>query len=133
VRNRERHLRVHWAAGRVRVEDRAGERSYAARPGMLERNLLNVALADLARKHTARASFAVAGKDGIKTEHFERRACGDVEVPYGRFDAICVRRTDPGKNHQAWFAPARFGAAPLRVEQDGKDRIVLELVDWTAR
>lgn len=116
LKSKQRHIEFDWSANEARVTDKDELFRYALQPATIDRHLVALALA---RLQGAENSFAVASKDAIEQQRYERREKRTLNLPFGQYAATRYERTDkPGKG-SSWYMPATL--APLQVEQVQKD------------
>ena len=133
-KKRTRHADFDWKANEVRVSEGGQDFRYPARPGIVDRQALTLALAsDLMRGATA-FDYHVAVKDRVEERRYRRGAEETLEVPAGTFKAVPMNREDGAggertRESRSWFAPS-LGWLPVRIEQTEKkgDTITLQLV-----
>lgn len=126
-KNRQRHIAVDWQTGSVHVHGHDGDFQYAAQPGLVERHLVVIALGQAIAAGRTQVSLPVAVKDRVETQTFAVRGTTPVTVPAGTFQAVHVARTHDTKGYEAWYDPARFGTAPVKVTQESGGDITLLL------
>lgn len=131
VKNSERHMRVDWKAGTVNVTGSKGEYNYKTQPGLVERHLLVLALGRAVADGQTHVSLPVAGKKRIKTQTYALDGDDTIKVPLGSVDTQRVKRTHDDKGYQVWFAPERFGTAPVKLTQESGGDITLLLKSYT--
>ncbi|HSX60464.1 MAG TPA: DUF3108 domain-containing protein [Tahibacter sp.] len=125
LKSKQRRIEFDWPANEARVTDKDELFRYALQPQTIDRHVVVLALGR-AQRSTA-PEFAVASKEAIERQRFERRESKTITLPAGQFAATRLERTDkPGKG-SSWYAPQLL--APLQVEQVQKDgnNIVMEL------
>jgi hypothetical protein len=124
LRSKQRRIEFDWKSNEARVTDKDELFRYALQPATVDRHLVVLALA---RKQQPDGTFAVASKEAIEQQRYERRESRGMNLRAGQFSATRYERTDkPGKG-SSWYAPDLL--APLQVEQVQKDgnNIVMEL------
>ncbi len=129
LKDQHRSVRFDWASHTIEVDDH-GMHHFATRPGALERHTVPLALAAGLAAGKTRFTLPVAVRDRVELQHFAAQDHAAVHVPAGTFDATAVARTDGGGDFEAWFAPGKV-PAPVKIEQRGKQTLVLELQDWS--
>ncbi len=122
-----RHVTVDWQAGTVDVRTDDGDYHYATKPGLVERHLLVLALGRAVAAGKTRIALPVAVKQRVETETFAVRGKPSVTVPAGTFDTVRIDRTHDNKGYSVWYAPARFGPAPVKMHQQSGGDITLLL------
>lgn len=131
IKNKQRHLRVDWSTNQVSVDDGKGTQTYAAKPGIVERNTLPLALGVALQAGTQQVALAVAVRQAVQTQQFKVTGKETVQVPAGNFDAERVDRTDAERGFSAWYAPARY-PLPVKLSQHDGGDLVMELVSYKA-
>ncbi|MHC1479797.1 DUF3108 domain-containing protein [Frateuria aurantia] len=131
-KTRHRQMSVDWNSGQVSVDEGKGVQHYAAKPGMVDHNLLLLAIGwNLQQGRSGTLSVPVAVRQTVETEHFTVSKDGPVTVPAGSFATTRVDRSDAGKALSAWYAPAKFPVPVKLSQQEGGD-ITMQLVDFKA-
>mgnify|MGYP001546981687 FL=1 len=131
IKNKQRHLSVDWSTNQVSVNDGKSTETYAAKPGIVERNTLPLALGVALQAGTQQVALAVAVRQAVQTQQFKVTGKETVQVPAGSFNAERVDRTDAERGFSAWYAPARYPLPVKLSEHDGGD-MVMELVSYKA-
>ena len=130
--NKQRHLRVDWHTSQVTVDEGKGPQTFAALPGMVERNTaplaIGVALADGLKD----IALPIAGRHDVQVQHFGITGREAIDVPAGRFQAIRVDRTDAQLGFSAWYAPGRF-PLPVKLSQHDGGDVTMELVSFSSK
>jgi len=129
IKNRERHLRVDWNTHQVSVEGSKGTETYPAKPGMVERNTLPLALGVALQSGKQQVALAVAVRQRVETQQFKVTGKEAVEVPAGSFQAERVDRTDADRGFSAWYATTRY-PLPVKLSQHDGGDLVMELVSY---
>ena len=132
IKNKQRHLRVDWSSNQVSVDEGKGSETYPAKPGMVERNTLPLALGVALQAGEQHVTLAVAVRQEVQTQQFKVTGKETVNVPAGHFDAERVDRTDTDRDFSAWYAPARY-PLPVKLSQHDGGDLVLELVSYQSR
>lgn len=127
-RKRQRKVDVDWASGRVRVSSGKSHYSYAAVPGLVDRHLLPLVLGDFLARGALDASFPVAVKDRVESQHYRSTGTMKVQVPIGTLDTVRVTRSDDDKAFTAWYAPDRY-VMPVKLMHG---EYILLLQSWTS-
>lgn len=130
-KNKQRHLRVDWKKDQVTVDEGKGAQTYAASPGMVERNSLPLALGLALRDGMKQVAFPVAVRQEVQTQNFKVSGRASVKVPAGSFEAQRVDRTDADRGFSAWYAPDRF-PLPVKLSQHDGGDMEMELVSYQA-
>jgi hypothetical protein len=129
-KKKQRTLRVDWASQAVPVDEGHGADSYAAQPGMVERNTLPLALG-LALADGQRAiTLPVATRQKVESESFSVIGRETVNVPAGQFSAERVERRDANRDFGAWYVPGRY-PLPVKLAQRDGGNLTLELVSYS--
>jgi hypothetical protein len=115
IKSRQRKVRVNWKANRVTVKTGGDTYTYKPQPGLIERHVLVLALGQALAAGKTHVALPVAVKDRVETQTFAVKGHQTVKVPAGSIRAIRVERTDKDKNYAAWFAPKRYGDAPVKI------------------
>jgi hypothetical protein len=131
IKNKQRHLRVDWNTSQVSVDSGKGTETYPAKPGMVERNTLPLALGVALQAGKRQLAMMVAVRQEVQTQHFKVTGKESVNVPVGRFDAERVDRTDADRGFSAWYAPERY-PLPVKLSQHDGGDLVMELVSFKA-
>jgi hypothetical protein len=132
IKNKQRHLRVDWKNGQVTVEEGKGAQTYAASPGMVERNSLPLALGLALRDGMKQVALPVAVRQEVQTQNFKVTGREAVTVPAGSFQAQRVDRTDADRGFSAWYAPDRY-PLPVKLSQHDGGDMEMELVSYEAQ
>lgn len=127
VKQKQRHLQVDWQARRVTVDEGKGSSSYAAAPGMVDRNTLPLALGLALQAGATEVELPVGVRQRVEPQRYAVSGRETVQVPAGRFDAERVERTDTDKPFEAWYAPAQF-PLPVKLAQSEGGNLTLLLV-----
>ncbi|MEO9078896.1 MAG: DUF3108 domain-containing protein, partial [Rhodanobacter sp.] len=131
IKNKQRHLRVDWNNHQVTVDSGKGIETYPAKPGMVERNTLPLALGLALQAGKQQLAMAVAVRQEVQTQQFKVTGKETVKVPAGSFDAERVDRTDAERGFSAWYAPTRY-PLPVKLSQHDGGDLVMELVSYKA-
>lgn len=131
-KNRDQSLRFDWQQG-VAYSDYRGEKaSIQLKPGMLDHQLLQLAvMRDLAADRLP-ARYTVLDRNSVKRYQVEKIGTARVETEAGTFETIIVQHEDEGKTTLFWCAPA-LNYLPVRMEQREPDEstITLELAEYS--
>ena len=130
VKSKTRDLTVQ--GGTVQVQDNKKSFSYAAVPGMVERNTLPLALGLALRSGQQQLTIPVAVKQAVENQQFKVSGTEKITVPAGSFDALRVDRTDADRGFNAWYVPAKFPVPVKLAQKDGGD-LTMELVKFEGR
>ena len=131
IKNKQRHLTVDWSNQQVTVDEGKGPLTYAAVPGMVERNTTALALGLALRNGSTDVTLPVAVRQQVEMQHFKVAGKENIKTPAGSFDASRVERTDANRDFNAWYVPARY-PLPVKLAQRGDGNLVLELVSYKA-
>jgi hypothetical protein len=116
----------------VQVKDNSKSFTYAAVPGLIERNTLPLALGVALRDGKQQAAFPVAVKQSVENQQFKVSGKEKVTVPAGSFDTVRVDRVDADRGFNAWYAPAKYPVPVKLAQKDGGD-LTLELVKFEGK
>jgi hypothetical protein len=130
IKNKQRHMLVNWAKQQVTVDEGKGPSTYAAVPGMVERNTTPLALGLALRDGQQQIALPVAVRQGVQTQNFKVTGKETVKVPAGSFNAVRVDRTDAERGFSAWYAPDRY-LLPVKLSQHDGGDMVMELVSYS--
>ena len=130
-KNKQRHMRVDPASGKVSVDEGKGPGSYSGVPGMVDRNSLPLAIGLALAGGKQAVSVPVGVRQGVEQQHYKVTGSESVQVPAGRFKAEKVARSDAGsKRFDAWYVPQKY-PVPVKITQaDGGD-LTLQLVSFS--
>lgn len=129
IKHKERHLRVDWASGKVTVDEGKGAHTYAAVPGMVERNTTALALGVALRDGKQQVNLPVGVRQQVETQNFKAQGKESISVPAGKFNAERIDRTDAERGFSAWYAPSKY-VLPVKLSQHDGGDIVMELVSY---
>lgn len=128
VKEEQRHVKVDWKADTVSVHTSDdGSFTYKPQPGLVERHVLVLALGRAVANGKSKMTLPVAVKDRVEKQTFAARGKSEVTVPAGTFQAVRVDRTQDDKGYSVWYAPERFGSAPVKLAQQAGGDITLLL------
>ena len=130
IKNKQRHMLVNWTKQQVTVDEGKGPSTYAAVPGMVERNTTPLALGLALRDGQQQIALPVAVRQGVQTQNFKVTGKETVKVPAGSFNAVRVDRTDAERGFSAWYAPDRY-LLPVKLSQHDGGDMVMELVSYS--
>lgn len=131
IKHKERHLKVDWATNQVTVNEGKGPHSYAAVPGMVERNTTALALGVALRDGKQQVDLPVAVRQQVQTQSFKVQGKETVTVPAGKFEAERIDRTDAERGFSAWYVPEKY-VLPVKLSQHDGGDVVMELVSYHA-
>jgi len=125
LKSKQRRIEFDWQANEARVTDKDELFRYPLQAGSIDRQVVVVALGR--GQQQDEVTVAVAAKEGIENQRFERRETRSLSLPAGRYDATHLERTDKPNKGSSWYTPSLL--APLQIEQLQKDgnNIVMEL------
>lgn len=130
LKNKQRHLRVDWAKNQVSVDEGKGAATYPAKPGIVERNTLALALGMALRDGRHQVALPVAVRQEVQTQNFKLIGTETVKVPAGSFTAERIDRTDADRGFSAWYVPDRYPLPVKLAQRDGGD-MEMELVRYS--
>lgn len=130
IKAKRRHLAVDWERGRVSVDEGKGVETYAAVPGMVERNTVALAIGLALREGKQRIVLPVAVRQAVETQRFAVTGKETVAVPAGRYDAVRVDRTDADRGFSAWYVPGRY-PLPVKLSQHDGGDLTMELASFS--
>lgn len=129
LKNKQRHLRVDWDKNQVSVKSSKGTETYPAKPGIVERNTLPLALGVALQAGKQQVALAVAVRQEVQTQQFKVVGKESVKVPAGSFNAERVDRTDADRGFSAWYVPGSY-PLPVKLSQHDGGDMVMELVSY---
>lgn len=129
IKHKQRHLRVDWTTGKVTVDEGKRTTTYAAQPGMVERNTVPLALGLALRDGRKEIALPVAVRQKVEIQRFKVTGTETVKVPAGSFQALRVERTDADRGFSAWYAPKRY-PLPIKLAQRDGGNLVMVLVSY---
>jgi hypothetical protein len=130
-KNKQRHLTADWSKNVVTVDEGKGARTYAAAPGLVERNTAALALGVALRDGKQQVTLSVGGRQAVETQQFKVTGKETVKVAAGTFNAERIDRSDKAQDFSAWYAPARY-PIPVKLSQHDGGDLTLELVSFQA-
>lgn len=123
-KSKKRSLSVMPNASRVSGRDGDGEYNLEFEPGLLDRNLVVLALAGDIARGEQHLQYRVADKRKIDSNEYQAMGSETVDTPRGRLDAIRVERIrrDSGRKTTIWIAPSldHLPVRILQIEPDGE-------------
>ncbi|RAP59358.1 DUF6134 family protein [Oleiagrimonas sp. MCCC 1A03011] len=126
IKSRQRRVQVDWVKDTVQVTDGGKRFDYAAKPGLVERHSMPLALGYALADGARHVALPVAVKDRVEIQRYAITGKSEVNVPAGRFDAVRVDRTDDSKNFSAWYVPKRY-PVPVKLAQRAGGHLTLLL------
>ncbi|MBU6248690.1 MAG: DUF3108 domain-containing protein [Xanthomonadaceae bacterium] len=118
-KRKHRHLEVDWNRREVTVDEGKGPIHYASAPGMVDRNILPLALGLALRDGGRQVVIPVGVRQRVERQQYAVQATERVTVPAGEFNAERVTRTDTDKPFDAWYVPAKFPVPVKLAQADG--------------
>jgi hypothetical protein len=131
IKSKQRATRVDWNAGQVSVDDGKGPETYAAAPGLVDRNTAPYAIGLALHDGKQAVTLPVAVKRNVENQQYKVAGSDDVQVPAGRFKAQRVERTDNDKSFSAWYVPQKY-PVPVKLAQSEGGNLTLQLVSFKA-
>jgi hypothetical protein len=128
-KSKHRMMQVNWTTHQVSVDEGKGPSTYAAQPGMVDRNSLPLALGLALRNGNQSVTLPVGVRQGVEQQQFKVQGTETVKVPAGSFQAQRVASTDASKHFDAWYVPKQF-AVPVKFTQSDGGGLTLELVHY---
>jgi Protein of unknown function (DUF3108) len=130
IKAKQRHLSVDWAKSLVSVSDSKGDYTYAAAPGMVERNTAPLALGVALREGKQQIALPVAVMQNVEMQQFKVAGKESVKVPAGTFNAVRVERSDADRGFNAWYVPEKF-PIPVKLAQKDGGNLTMQLISYT--
>ncbi len=113
-----------------RVSGRDGDEDFTLpyEAGLLDRNLVVLALAVDLAQNVEKLEYRVADKRRIESNQYRVAGTEKVETPRGTLDAVRVERVRSGSGRQTttWIAPS-LGYLPVRIRQIEPDGDTLDM------
>jgi hypothetical protein len=128
---KQRSMQVNWSTKQVSVDDGKGPSTYAAQPGMVDRNTASLALGFALRGGKQEVTLPVGVKQQIEQQQFKVQGTETIKVPAGSFQAARVTRTDSDKHFDAWYVPKQF-AVPVKLAQSDGGDLTLQLIHYSS-
>jgi hypothetical protein len=126
---KQRLMRVNWNTKQVSVDDGKGSSTYAAQPGMVDRNTLSLAIGLALRNGNQSMTVPVGVKQQVEQQQFKVQGAETVQVPAGSFHAERVSRSDSDKPFEAWYVPKQF-VVPVKLAQSDGGDLTLQLIRY---
>lgn len=128
-KSKKRSLMVMPNAQRVSGRDGDGEYNLDFEPGLLDRNLVVLALAGDVERELKEIDYRIADKRKIDTNQYQVAGSEKIVTARGALDAIRVERIrrDSGRQTTIWIAPS-LGFLPARIRQIEPDGDSLDMV-----
>ena len=131
IKSKQRATRVDWNSKQVSVDDGKGAETYAAAPGMVDRNTAPYAIGLALHDGKQAVTLPVAVKRNVENQQFKVAGNDDVKVPAGSFKAQRVERTDKDQSFSAWYVPQKY-LVPVKLTQSDGGNLTLQLVSYQA-
>lgn len=131
LKTKQRVMQVDWNSKQVSVDDGKSQNSYAATPGLVDRNTMPLAIGLALRSGNQSVSLPVGVKQRVEQQQFKVQGTEAVSVPAGNFQAERVTRTDSDKHFDAWYVPKQF-ALPVKMAQSDGGDLTLQLVRYSS-
>lgn len=131
IKSKQRTTRVDWNAKQVSVDDGKGAETYAAMPGMVDRNTAPYAIGLALHDGKQALTLPVAVKRNVENQQFKVAGNDQVKVPAGSFKAQRVERTDKEQSFSAWYVPQQY-PVPVKLTQSDGGNLTLQLVSYKA-
>src|SRR5699024_2303873 len=106
---------------------------YDSKPGMLDPNLLVLALKRQVNQGDKSSTLDLARKKELKAYHYELGKKETIETPAGTFKTQAVDRVRDDKNFTAWYATAAALQVPVELSQDTAGGISLLLQSYESK
>ena len=129
IKQKQRHLQADWSTHQVSVTDNSKHFGYATAPGMVDRNLLPLALGLALQDDKRSVTLPVGVKQRLENQQFEVKGSETVKVPAGSFQTERVERTDSDKPFDAWYAPKKY-PVPVKLAQSDGGNLTLQLTGY---
>ncbi|MBE1158812.1 DUF3108 domain-containing protein [Dyella acidiphila] len=130
-KTKQRSMQVNWNSKQVSVDEGKGSSSYAAQPGMVDRNTLPFALGMALRSGSQNVSLPVGVRQRVEQQQFKVQGAEAVQVPAGSFHAERITRTDSDSHFDAWYVPKQF-VVPVKLAQSDGGNLTLQLVHYSS-
>lgn len=126
---KKRSLSITPSAKQINASDDDGDYSLTYEPGLLDRNLVVLALAVDVAKEVEHVEYRVADKRKIDVNEYRIVGHEKLESARGALDTIRVERVrrQPGRETTTWIAPA-LGYLPVRIRQVEPDGDTLDMI-----
>lgn len=129
IKSKQRTTRVDWNANQVSVDDGKGAETYAAAPGLVDRNTAPYAIGLALHDGKQTVTLPVAVKRNVENQQFKVAGNDNVKVPAGSFNAQRVERTDKDQSFSAWYVPQKY-LVPVKLTQSDGGNLTLQLVSY---
>jgi len=126
---KQRHTEVNWSTSQVSVDEGKGVDTYAAAPGLIDRNTTSYAIGLALRGGKQAVTLPVAVRRNVENQQFKVAGSDDITVPAGHFKAQRVERSDTGKAFSAWYVPQKY-PVPVKLSQSEGGNLTLQLVNY---
>ena len=139
-RSKTRHADFDWKTGNVHVTEGGDDFRYAITPGVIDRQIVALAIASDLMHGASAFDYKVAVKDRVDVIHYTRGATQTLSVPAGDFQTILLmqRKGEPGAERKRsvrnWLAPS-LGWLPVQIEQTetNGDTVTLKLLSASGK
>jgi len=128
---KQRAMHVNWNTRQVSVDDGKGPTTYAAQPGLVDRNVLSLAIGLALRNGRQSMTFPVGVKQQVEQQQYKVEGSETVQVPAGSFHAERVSRADSDKHFDGWYVPKQF-AVPVKLAQSDGGDLTLQLIRYSS-
>lgn len=129
IKSKQRATRVDWNANQVSVDDGKGAETYAAAPGLVDRNTAPYAIGLALHDGKQAVTLPVAVKRNVENQQFKVAGNDSVKVPAGSFNAQRVERIDKDQSFSAWYVPQKY-PVPVKLTQSDGGSLTLQLVSY---
>ena len=129
IKSKQRTTRVDWNANQVSVDDGKGAETYAAAPGLVDRNTAPYAIGLALHDGKQAVTLPVAVKRNVENQQFKVAGNDSVKVPAGSFNAQRVERIDKDQSFSAWYVPQKY-PVPVKLTQSDGGSLTLQLVSY---
>lgn len=126
---KQRHAEVNWSTNQVSVDEGKGTDTYAATPGLVDRNTAPYAVGLALRSGKQAVTLPVAVRRNVENQQFKVAGNDDVQIPAGRFKAQRLERSDSDKAFNAWYVPQKY-PVPVKLSQSEGGNLTLQLVSY---
>lgn len=127
-KSKQRSLTVMPQAQRVSGRDGDGEYPLDFEPGLVDRNLVVLAIAADLSRQAKTLQYRVADKRKIETNEYRIAGTEKIKTARGELDAVRIERIrkDSGRQTTTWIAPS-LGYLPVRIRQLEPDGETLDM------
>ncbi|WP_329741101.1 DUF3108 domain-containing protein [Dyella sp. A6] len=124
-----RHMQVDWNRHTVQVTENRRHFRYAPAPGMVDRNILPLAIGLALQDGGRSVSLPVGVRQRVERQTYQVKGNAAVQVPAGHFQAERVERSDSSNAFAAWYVPSKY-PMPVKLAQKGGGDLTLQLVSF---